>query len=165
MLLLNRQQRKKDQFLLNFAGLRDKYSMPTIDVTDVMTDRVIYRRDDEWIHWLKAHCADWDFKIRKHNPLHSKTPTAIQGWREKNVPFIAGQWILHTASDYGSVIEFDFDLCNPNEGALPAFGHLLEWAWHRIHTLIGKLKTTTNPFRVRRLLAKYRGIFVKKVTG
>jgi len=97
--------------------------------------------------------------IKEHAPLGRKT--AFRGFRE-DTPFAALQTVLHIDPYYGFFIEADFDVGNPAEGLLPLLTHVGEFLWYRLPALIGKRIKLTNPYLIRRLLAR-RGIKARKV--
>ncbi len=123
------------------AGLT-YHGLPVPEVISTLKDRVIFVYDPILIALLvkkPEEFHEWDF-VSNHGE------TAIRGWREC-VALCSMQVIEHT-----DAIEVDYDLCNPDFGAAPAFGHFVECLWP------GK----TNPRKVMTGLRK-RGIEVEEV--
>ena len=128
---------KQRQCLANLEAWIVALGLPALVPLAVLEDRVIFRYSDPFVEAIAARSdfSRWD-AVTGHGA------TAHRGWRERRATCSA-QVIEHT----GGPIEIDFDLFNPDYGAAPALGHLLECLRP------GK----TDPFRIQRALAK-RGI-------
>jgi len=89
-----------------------------LEVVSCLVDRTFFLGTPEFTDVLSAlPFSSWDF-----NEEHGTT--AIRGWRE-NVWRCSMQIVEHSTG----LIEIDFDLFNPDWGALPALLHGIECLW------------------------------------
>lgn len=127
---------KQRQCLANLQAWIAALGLPILIPLAVRKDRAFFAPNGLFLAEIdgRPDFARW-------NAVAGHGVTAICGWREARATCSA-QVIQHEGA-----IEIDFDRFNPDFGAGPAFGHLVECLWP------GK----TDPFRVQRALLK-RGI-------
>jgi hypothetical protein len=109
------------QTLANCRAVMAHYSLPRLEVRATLVDRTVF-----WAHKsdFRAHLLALCGKFERWPFIRNHGTTAIFGWRER-VAWCSCQIVEH---EHG-LIEIDFDLANPDYGALPALVHGIECLW------------------------------------